>query len=180
MKPSQRDIIALLRMQSPDHSDAGQQVLNAKLSFMAQRGADRPYVHRKKSVNRKPKPKREEDTLQIACVKLLRSLPNTLVFSVPNHLWLGSGSNKVWYMVKQKAMGLLAGAPDLVLIFQRATQDPSLLLLELKAPSGTLSDHQKAVQSFCLSIGAVYAVVRSLDDLVSLLRLHKHPSFKTQ
>lgn len=119
-----------------------------------------------------------EQALQIACVKLLRSLPNTLVFSVPNHMFLGKGENKAWYLAKQKMLGLLPGAPDIVLVFRSSSGLAITILLELKSSDGVFSDNQKAVQSSCASIGVPYMVVRSLDDLISLLKLHGHPSFQ--
>lgn len=131
----------------------------------------------------KAKPKREEDQLQIACVKLLRTLPNTLVWSNPNHLYLGKSQSdshhwaKINYIHKQKAMGMLAGASDLNILFRNIHGVMTLCLAELKIRKNKLQNDQKTFSEKANSLGAFTGEIRSLDDLTSMLKVAAHPNF---
>lgn len=132
---------------------------------------------------RKPRAKRNaqpEQELQIACVKLLRSLPNTIVFSIPNHLFLGGKMTgaKLGYITRQKAMGLTPGCWDLVVIFRNNEGNTRLFGFELKAASNKQSDNQEIFAFQAKKAGVDTVVVRSLDDLTSLLRDTGHCSFR--
>ena len=62
--------------------------------------------------------------------------------------------------------GLLAGAPDLLII----TPDGRTNFLEVKAPDGRQSDAQKAFQARCAIVGVHYRVVRSISEAEEVLR----------
>lgn len=145
------------------------------LAKTVKRSQEKPQVAGKKKRNNQP-----EQELQIACVKLLRTLPGTLFFSVPNHLHLGGKMTgaKMGYMAKQKMMGLLAGASDLVIIFRNHSGQTTVCLPELKTFSNFLSDNQQAFSDKANALGCYTGIVRSLDELTSMLRVAGHMSFK--
>lgn len=183
MKPSASDIKAMLRMHSPDHSDAGQEVLASKLSFMT-REQPKPYVHRKANKGgKRAKNKRPEDILQITCCKLLATLPETLYFSIPNHLaYRGSNYSHGAIMAlqnRQRAMGLMAGCADLAIIFRSYAGAISVCLPELKSEVGSLSDNQAAFANRADRVGCHTGVVRSLDDLIAMLKKAGHVAFRS-
>lgn len=122
-----------------------------------------------------------EQVLQIACCKMLAMLPATLYWSTPNHLWLGKGAShgaRMGYMAKQKAMGLLPGATDLVIIFRNSHGATAVVLPELKSEHNKPTDNQQAFADTANALGCYTGVVRSLDDLVAMLRAAGHRSFK--
>lgn len=130
----------------------------------------------------KAKPKQDEAILQIACVKLLRSLPGTMVWSCPNHLYLGAKGGygqKMGYMARQKAMGLMPGASDLIVIFQSVHEVLTVVLPELKVPGNNLSDSQVEFARQSSSLGCCSCVIYSVDELVAVLRDAGHPSFQS-
>lgn len=87
-----------------------------------------------------------------------------LFFSVPNEA-LG----KIKYrgdrnrMMRLKAMGLLAGAPDLVVVLPNA-----VVFMEVKA-GGFQSEKQIEFQERAESLGYKYVVVRSKDDALAAI-----------
>jgi hypothetical protein len=62
--------------------------------------------------------------------------------------------------------GLLAGAPDLLII----TPDGRTNFLEVKAPDGRQSDAQKDFQARCAIVGVRNRVVRSISEAEECLR----------
>lgn len=131
---------------------------------------------------RKPRSKnaQPEQALQINCCKLLRSLPNTLFFSVPNHLYLGGKMTgaKMNYIAKQKAAGMLPGVSDLVIVFRSVVGSTVIVLAELKVAGNTLSDHQQQFADRALAVGCVACVIHSIDELVTVLKNAGHKAFK--
>lgn len=95
-----------------------------------------------------------EDLIHEAIVQLLRfkADPRTIYLHVPN----GIPCTKI-VGARFKRLGMLAGAPDLLVI------PPGGLacFLEVKSPAGTLSEAQVAFKARCEAAGVPYAVVRS-------------------
>lgn len=125
------------------------------------------------------KKQRPEEELQISCVKLLRRMPRTLCFSIPNHIGYGGKNSgaRIGYMAKQKAMGLLAGAADLMIIFKNRHGHTTVCCAELKAGGNLLSENQKAFFDISQDVGCFTSVVRSLEDLIGMLRKAEHPYY---
>lgn len=101
--------------------------------------------------------KRPEEALQRAITDYLdASLPSSAWWcAIPN----GGGRSKAEAGIL-KATGVKAGAPDLIIVW-----DGIFFGIELKAPSGRLSDNQKAACDMIVRAGGFYTVIRSLDEL---------------
>lgn len=56
----------------------------------------------------------------------------------------------------------LKGVSDLILL-----KDGKAIFIEVKAPKGVLSEHQKDFGAIVTNAGAEYIVVRSIDDIIS-------------
>ncbi len=79
-----------------------------------------------------------------------------LVFHIPNE-----GRRSVSGAALQKRLGLVSGAPDLVVLMPCGR----MMMIEVKTVSGILSKEQKSFQSWCDSNNHIYVVCRSLDDV---------------
>jgi hypothetical protein len=136
-----------------------------------------------KSKPRKPrvvKNKHPEELLQIQCCKWLETLPKTLFWSTPNHLWLGSNATygqRMHYMSKQKAMGLKSGVADLTIIFRDLTGQTKIILIELKVKPNKLTEEQEKFLADARELGCIAEVVYSLDELKTILNNAKHRHF---
>lgn len=99
-----------------------------------------------------------EQALHRSIAQLLeRVLPaDAFWFHVPN----GGKRNKIEAGIL-KALGVRAGVPDILILFRGR-----LYCLELKAPGGKLSVHQKTTIARMEAAGAQIAVARSIDDVV--------------
>lgn len=97
---------------------------------------------------------KRERALQKAAVDFL-TLHNFLVFSVPNE-----------YTRKRRPPGRLAGACDLIAV----APSGEVLFIELKTPQGRLTWRQKRFAEELMARGRVLHVVRSLDELMALVR----------
>lgn len=86
--------------------------------------------------------------------------PRGLIMSVPN----GGKRNKKEAM-KLKATGLLAGASDLILIY-----DGKVLFMEVKTDTGRQSDSQIEFEHRIRDNGLKYYVVRSLEEAQELVK----------
>lgn len=97
----------------------------------------------------------KEYELQCKVVKYLEKngIP---VFSCPNHL-LHSGLAEA---KREISAGLRKGAPDLI-----AGKNGKTYWLELKTDKGRQSIEQMAFQQLAPTFGAVYIVVRKMEDL---------------
>lgn len=114
--------------------------------------------------------KHPEEDLQIACADYLRSQPRILFWSIPNHLYLGKPTpQKINYMKKQKRMGLLKGASDLMMFFLNREGSPTFCVAELKAGYNKADEAQQAFMDGVNDRGGYSAVVKSIEDLKSLL-----------
>jgi hypothetical protein len=81
------------------------------------------------------------------------------LFHVPN-----GGFRNLKEAAKLKAMGVVAGVPDLLLV-----NNGALVAFELKTPTGRLSDKQKLVHSAWIAQGIPVHVVRSLEQFQQLI-----------
>lgn len=108
----------------------------------------------------------DESNLQISCVRWFRlQYPEMagLLFSVPN----GAKRGRVTAAIL-KAEGALAGVSDIILLFPAGTCP--FLCIEMKTPKGRQSPAQKEFQNNVEAVGGRYALVRSFDEFVSLIR----------
>lgn len=108
----------------------------------------------------------DESNLQMSCVRWFRlQYPEMagLLFAVPN----GSKRGKVTAAIL-KAEGALAGVSDLLFLMPAGTCP--YLCIEMKTPTGRQSPAQKEFQNNVEAVGARYALVRSFDEFVSLIR----------
>ena len=104
-----------------------------------------------------------EDAIQEAIVQLLRLAADrrTIYLAIPNGI---PASPRIGARFVKH--GLLAGAPDLLII----TPDGRTNFLEVKAPDGRQSDAQKDFQARCAIVGVHYRVVYSISDAEEVLR----------
>lgn len=121
---------------------------------------------------------RPEDDLQRSIVQICeivwpRYKGRVLWFHVPN----GGARSKTEAAIF-KGLGVIAGVPDLVLIWQ-GDYDPdnqALLLIELKAGRGRLNTNQRRIKSQCEErVGVPYEVVRSVDEFVEICQAYDLP-----
>jgi len=108
----------------------------------------------------------DESNLQMTCVRWFRlQYPEMagLLFAVPN----GSKRGKVTAAIL-KAEGALAGVSDLLFLMPAGTCP--YLCIEMKTQTGRQSPAQKEFQNNVEAVGARYALVRSFDEFVSLIR----------
>lgn len=108
----------------------------------------------------------DESNLQMTCVRWFRlQYPEMagLLFAVPN----GSKRGKVTAAIL-KAEGALAGVSDLLFLMPAGTCP--YLCIEMKTKTGRQSPAQKEFQNNVEAVGARYALVRSFDEFVSLIR----------
>jgi hypothetical protein len=97
-----------------------------------------------------------EGRIQIAIVEYLRRIAPQIIVFHPANGGLRSKSEAARF----KAMGVLAGVPDLVLVlpFGRTA------FWEIKTPHGRLSDDQRAIIRRLEANDHVWALVRDIDD----------------
>ena len=119
--------------------------------------------------------KRPEEALHRAIVQHLRLRlePPWMFWCTPNQ----RGTCKAWEQAMLKAMGVRAGIPDLFVL----GPGPTLVGLEIKAPSATLksgekskakpsiSDAQKSTIGALCACGVPTIIVRDVDDAVAAL-----------
>lgn len=100
-----------------------------------------------------------ESNIQKHIVSFLHTVlaADAIVMHIPN----GLGKLGIRQGVQAKAMGLLAGAPDLQILLPGA----SVIFLEVKNEKGRQSPGQKQFEANARKLGFTYHVVRSLDDV---------------
>lgn len=118
-----------------------------------------------------------EDDLHRAVAMLLNLVlgPSSIWFHVPNE-----GKRTKSYAGRLKAVGMMAGVPDITIIAPDMTGcrigdggTESLWLhyyIELKTPGRKLTPKQKEFRRFCNATNIPYAVCRSLADVEEQLR----------
>jgi len=112
---------------------------------------------------------REEDALQIACVKLIRDYqrahPGTLRYLViqPERLNPGPG-RRDWF----RKLGIFgnSGHHELILLHNDARRD---WYIELKTEDGQMSHEQLAWQTWAIATGRNHCVVRSAEQFQAIL-----------
>lgn len=123
---------------------------------------------------------KNEHLIQVSIVRFLDvALPaGALYFAVPNggHLVAKerTGTSGKTFRVsaaalKLKREGQKNGVADIIVIDPRAA-GPCVIGLEVKAPKGALSEHQKAWRVSLQSAGGHYAVVRSIEEAAAALQ----------
>jgi len=103
-----------------------------------------------------------EAQIQAACVTWLwNTYPQTrgLFFAVNNN------SEHVARAMNRKAVGLVAGVSDTILLWRGRA-----LLIEFKTPTGKQSAKQKEWQERAEAQGFRYYIVRSLEDFQDLIK----------
>jgi len=114
------------------------------------------------NVERKKHRRRDEATMQAALIEELRLIlpENAFVFAVPN-----GGSRNVVEAVNLKRQGVVAGVPDLIVVYAGRCFG-----LELKTAMGKLSDNQRITFHKLTAAGMRVEVVRSREAAISMLR----------
>lgn len=103
-----------------------------------------------------------EDLLQMQVVRALKIVaPDCLVYHAAN-----GGSRHPGEARKLKDMGVLPGVADLCFILSEGRA----AFIELKAGKGRQTPSQKAFQEAATGKGALYAVCRSLDEVLATLK----------
>ena len=104
---------------------------------------------------------KSEEILQITIVQWLRrNAPEAVVFHTPN-----GGSRNAREGQKLKDMGVLAGVPDLIVLWPGGK-----LAIELKSDKGRTSQDQKDVLAKFEACGFPVAVCRSQIEVIEALR----------
>jgi hypothetical protein len=89
---------------------------------------------------------------------LYATLPSdALIIHIPN----GLGKISMRAGVQAKAMGLMAGVADLMVLLP----GPKCIFIEVKNEKGRQSPAQKAFEANATALGFVYIVARSIDDV---------------
>ena len=106
---------------------------------------------------------RDEDRLQMVIVSLLRlaGKPGLFWCSIPNE-----GKRKPQTANRLKALGMVAGAPDLLLLW-----NGKAIGLELKAEKGRQTPEQRDVERAWMLAGGVYKVCRGYAEAKGFLDL---------
>ena len=104
----------------------------------------------------------EEHRIQVAICNYL-NWQKVLFYAVPN-----GGMRTLGVAKKLKAEGQKAGVADLCLMVHNNTWHG--LYLEVKTGKGRLSETQKEWFPKCVEAGYYYQVVRSVDEVVKILK----------
>lgn len=113
-------------------------------------------------------PRRDEERLQKGCIKWFRyQYPGKtdLLFHAAN----GERRDKITG-AKLKAMGVVSGVADLILMEQR--HGYGALCIELKTQKGRLSASQNRWGDSVTCAGYKYVVVRSLDEFIRVVKTY--------
>lgn len=117
---------------------------------------------------------KQEDRIQQECVAVYRNnyclkhhVPRCMIYHVPNQ-------NQQQLM----SIGVLSGVSDLVVIHSaREGQPGTHYYFEVKTPTGTQSDAQKAFKMRIEALGYKYYLVRSVEEfLLHIADIHKEMS----
>ena len=111
----------------------------------------------------------KESDLQKAIVEYL-DLMGVFYFAVNNEM-AGGGKQAKIRMAHFKAMGLRAGASDLVLVLRG-----KVVFVEVKTEKGRQSESQKRFQMVVEELGHRYEIVRSVYDVERVLNSWEIPN----
>lgn len=118
-----------------------------------------------KSAPKQPSLRESDIQAQIVALLSHHSRRNNFIFfSVPNERDLSASGNRFAHMAKLKKMGYTPGAPDLVIV-----KNGQAYFMEVKTPTGHISDNQRWFMSNAASVGAHYAIVRSYEEAIKVL-----------
>src|SRR5262249_27419429 len=98
--------------------------------------------------------------LQELTYKMRRELR---VLAIPNQ-----SNRHINNAVRMKAEGMMRGAADLLFMFP--VEEGAGGWLEMKTRKGSLSDHQHGFKSICTMLGHRWAMARSADEALDVLR----------
>ena len=106
-----------------------------------------------------------EHSLQVQLLKELSfSLrPDVRVIAIPNQ-----SNRHINNAVKMKAEGIQRGATDMLFMFP--INEGATGWLEMKTRKGRLSDHQEGFKSTCERLGHRWAMARSVEEALNVLR----------
>ena len=116
-----------------------------------------------------------ESQIQMSIVEYLSLMAHRygfIFFSIVNEAYgIGKGKGALTgqeygQIAKLKKMGLTAGVADLEIVHKGRAY-----FLEVKRPGQTQSDAQKLFMQNAYNVGAEYAVVRSVDQVIESLEL---------
>lgn len=108
----------------------------------------------------------DEHKLQVSICRWLDLTQNFPFFSIPN-----GGQRHFLVAVKLKMEGVKAGVADM--FWMIANDNWNGLFVEVKTPKGVKSENQKAFEKEAMKHKYYYAVVRSVDDCISLIEKYK-------
>jgi hypothetical protein len=105
--------------------------------------------------------RRPEQQIQRAVIEHLawRARPGVFAFHVPNGGWRSRVEGAIL-----KAIGTVAGIPDILCIFEGRCY-----ALELKSEGGRVTDVQRVVHERLRAAGAVVAVAHGIDEALRIL-----------
>lgn len=110
------------------------------------------------------RPTHEEDRFQKMCVRWFRyQFPDIIIHHSPN-----GGYRNAIEGAKFKAMGTLAGFPDLLILAKCGGY--GALFVELKTSTGRQSERQKDFEAYCKKNGYAYEVARSTDEFARIAK----------
>jgi hypothetical protein len=114
------------------------------------------------AITRRDPRQETEDMIHKGAIQLLRMAahPSLIFYHIPN----GEARSAITG-AKLKALGTLAGAADLGLVLP----DGRAAFLEFKTRTGRQSPEQREFQRRVINAGALYAVCRCHEDIVSTL-----------
>ncbi len=95
---------------------------------------------------------------------VLKEELKAVFFHVPNESIVRSLGD-VASAKKKHALGMINGAPDLLIANER-----DMLFIEVKTKTGKLSESQKLFQLWCEKVGVKYEVCRSVEDVIDCLK----------
>lgn len=109
-----------------------------------------------------------ERQIQIRCVSWFRHRypeASNVFFSTPN-----SGLRNVWSGKNLRDEGMLAGAPDLILLVPR--HGYASLCIEMKKPGGRQSESQKAFCKAATAFKNKYVICYSLEEFKTVIEAY--------
>ena len=146
---------------------------------MSLRIGDRPPAAVQRVTTTRKKRLQSEQELQSAIVRYLDMvlIRPAFVFAIPN-----GGARTSIEAAILKGQGVRAGIADLCIVWSTggaspgAAEDAQAGFIELKAPSGDVSQEQVAVHDALRQLGFPVGVARSIDEVRDLLRVWQVPS----
>jgi len=111
--------------------------------------------------------KNEESLIQVEIVKYLQS-KDIYFWATPNE---SAGSNKIRAM-QMISLGMRSGISDLIAILPTPDLPYRIVFIEVKTQTGRQSDNQKKFEARVTDAGYEFFLVRSVDDVKSIVENH--------